>query len=254
MKKLTIVTVCYQDLESLKKTLESLRQQTTRDFEHWIVDGASKDGTPAYLADLKVPWDLHWMSEPDRGLYEAMNKGLERASGEFIWFLNAGDRCANTSSVENILKALTSNPGADLIYGLVGFESDFGIRMVGKKVSRINFMSGMPICHQGIVYRTEVLRRHPYETKYRIISDWLATRRFFESEASCVFAPFEFATYNLEGVSSKNHRLAIKEQLRAEKSVLGKLSILAVKGTRYFGVYFTKKIGLYDFYKRWEHR
>lgn len=254
MKNLTIVTVCYNDLESLQKTIASLREQTTHDFEHWIIDGASKDGTREFLSSLHVPWDLKFISEPDRGLYDAMNKGLDRASGHFVWFLNAGDICASLEVVALALAEISRNAKADLIYGKVLFASEFGLRPVGTKVTGADFRSGMPISHQAIFYRTSVLRKRRYSSDYRLISDWVATKWFFENERTCVYVDHVFTVYNLEGVSSKNHWKVIREQLRHAKGLGERWHILSRKGVRYGLIAFGKKTGLFQIYKRWQHR
>lgn len=88
MKKLSIITITYNDLLNLKSTVDSVLIQLNEQIEYWIIDGASKDGTYDYLCHLK---DVNWISESDSGIYDAMNKGINLAKGEWILFLNAGD-------------------------------------------------------------------------------------------------------------------------------------------------------------------
>lgn len=90
MSKLSIITVNYNNLEGLKKTIESVSSQTWQEFEHIIIDGGSTDGSVAYI-ESKAQLFEYWVSEPDKGVYQAMNKGIAKASGEYLLFLNSGD-------------------------------------------------------------------------------------------------------------------------------------------------------------------
>ena len=90
MNKISVITVCYNDAENLRKTLASIASQTARrDIEHIVIDGGSKDETKILLEGNKEI--DKWISEADKGLYDAMNKGIAMASGEYLWFMNAGD-------------------------------------------------------------------------------------------------------------------------------------------------------------------
>lgn len=112
LPKVTVITVCRNALPLLRHTVENVLQQTYAPLEYLIIDGASTDGTPAYLSSLQAP--LQWWSAPDKGIYDAMNKGVARASGEWVIFMNAGDCFAAT----DVLQRIFSTPRtADVIYG-----------------------------------------------------------------------------------------------------------------------------------------
>lgn len=100
MKKITIITVSYNDINNLKKTVASISGQLIDDIEYLIIDGGSEDGTKKYLHELDSK--VIWISEPDTGIYNAMNKGIRAASGEWIWFVNAGD-CLIKGSIQCVL-------------------------------------------------------------------------------------------------------------------------------------------------------
>lgn len=252
--KLSVITVSYNDLAGLKNTIRSLEQQSWNGFEHVIIDGGSSDGTADYLKELQVPWTLKWVSEKDAGIYDAMNKGLARVQGHFCWFLNAGDLAGGpTNAIELAIQELEKNQKVDLLYGKVDFKSEFGLRSVGRKITAHELETGMHICHQGIIYKTEVLRQFPYSTEYRIISDWLSTKAIFKRSSCCAFLDLTLATYNLDGMSSKNHFKIIQEMLKAEPDPMKKLRILSTKGLRYTSIALFKKIGLYAYFKKIQH-
>lgn len=247
--KLSIVTICYNDLDGLKATVESLRKQTTFEFEQWVIDGASKDGTPEYLKDLQVPWDLHFISEKDRGIYNAMNKGKVRATGDFVWFLNSGDICADTTSIARWIDAIRLNPDADVLYGQVWFQGSQGHKKVGRPVTAFNFRSEMPLCHQGIIYRRAMLEKTSYREDLRIVSDWVLTEWFFEN-GKAVYIDGLFAIYNLTGVSTQQLTRMFREKLRAEKRWLRKIHLSLTLGVRFYLITFLRKLGVYALVQR----
>lgn len=252
MKRLTIVTICYNDLEGLKKTIESLRCQSSHDFEQVIVDGGSSDGTANYLKDLSCPWNFSWSSEQDRGLYDAMNKGLMRSEGEFVWFLNSGDTCASSSVVDEVQHHL--GPEVDIVYGKAWYVGPHGKKSVGKPVGPTDFLRGMPICHQSTIYRTSLLRQHTYPLEYRIVSDWVVTQRLFENTDRTDFIDMYIANFDLSGISAQNHFRVLKEKLSSETTVWNKAQVFFFVGGRFTAIWILKKTGLYSAFKHLQSR
>lgn len=250
MNKLGVVTICYNDIKGLKKTIESLKSQTIHSFEHIIVDGGSDDGTPEYLAELNLPWNFTWSSEKDRGIYDAMNKGMAKISSEFIWFLNSGDTCASNTVMEEVLPHLSSK--FDLVYGKAWHVGGYGKKSVGEPVTKAHFRRRMPICHQSIIYKTSIAKIHPYPLEYRIISDWIVTQTIFSKASNTKFIDLYLANFDLSGISSQNHFRVLKEKLRSESHLLVRLDILIFLGGKYFLIWMLKKIGLYRFFKKWQ--
>ncbi len=119
----SIITVCYQAAEALQCTLISVQSQDFSDYEHLVIDGGSQDGTLEYLKAQKAP-QLKWISEPDKGLYDAMNKGLAAAKGQFVWFVNAGDLIEDRDVLSRLAKLVT--PETDILYGDVLMVSPEG--------------------------------------------------------------------------------------------------------------------------------
>ena len=250
---LSIVTICRNNLAGLRDTLTSLDAQTDRDFELRVVDGASVDGTPGFLASRTKSRRFSYTSEPDRGVFDAMNKGVHACTGSHVWFLNAGDTCVDPRVVGRIRQALAADDTVDVLYGRVWFVSAYGRRSVGTPVTSRSFRASMPLCHQGIIYRREVLLGHPYPTEYHLISDWIVTRQLFETGARSRFLDAHLACYNLDGASSRQHAALVREMLRYERTLAAKVRVLLQTGGRYAALWLAHHTGLYGLYKRWQH-
>lgn len=160
MPRLSIITITYNAGEFLERTLKSIVSQTDQDFEYLLIDGGSKDDTLA-IAEGYRGWIDVWISEPDRGLYDAMNKGQERARGEYVWFMNAGDEIAETRAVEKLKKVMEMAP--DVIYSdtwivdnagtQLGLRSVLTPHKIPETLSWEKYRRGMLICHQAFIAR-----------------------------------------------------------------------------------------------------
>ena len=124
---ISIVTVSLDDAGGLRSTAGSLAEQTYQAFEWLVIDGGSTDGTVALIQALGPAID-HWSSEPDRGVYDAMNRGLRTATGDYLMFLNAGDRLADPEALQAVVEALIGLPGLDLLFGATLLELPSGRR------------------------------------------------------------------------------------------------------------------------------
>ncbi|MGB4053301.1 MAG: glycosyltransferase family 2 protein, partial [Dysgonamonadaceae bacterium] len=124
-KKLSVITVTYNAEHTLERTLKSVREQTYPAIEHIIVDGNSNDGTVALIHRYENE-RLKWISEPDKGLYDAMNKGIKMATGDYLCFLNAGDTFYDTDTVQKIFASIDENHSPDILYGETAIVDDNG--------------------------------------------------------------------------------------------------------------------------------
>lgn len=252
---LAIVTITRNDLAGLQRTLASIECQTTQPDEHWIIDGASTDGTREYLASLQPHQNRHVISEPDAGIYDAMNKGVARATADFVWFLNSGDCAADHGAVTRITNGLRETPDADGIYARIWFESRYGRRSQGRPVTARDFRFRMPVGHPGLVYRRALLVQNPFRTDLRIISDLILTRHLFESGARFVYQSIpHIAIFDLGGVSSRSHFLILREQLKTETHLIGKLTVTLIVGGKACALWLSHRCGAHGIYKRWQHR
>ncbi|MCF0203283.1 MAG: glycosyltransferase, partial [Bacteroidaceae bacterium] len=179
MPLFSIITVTYNAAGSLRRTLSSVSSQTFRDVEHIFIDGVSTDGTLNILSDYRSRYGSDYaisvFSEPDNGLYDAMNKGLRRASGQYLVFLNAGDSLADNHTLAHLATLAGGQPA--VIYGDTLWTDEEGI-VIGsrnhsapKRLDWKSFRYGMLVCHQAFYARREIAQNVQYDTSYRFSAD-----------------------------------------------------------------------------------
>ena len=182
--RLSIVTINYNNAEGLRKTLASVASQTYRNIEHIIIDAASTDGSVDIIREYvkKVESEesrvksVIWSSELDGGIYAGMNKGIKRASGEYIQILNSGDILASDDVTERMMAALNANSNPEILYGNMIKEWPDGKRLNDKggsgQLSMLNFYFGT-LNHDSAYIRRELFERFGlYDENLKIVSDW----------------------------------------------------------------------------------
>ena len=215
---LSIITITYNNLEGLKRTAESILSQTYKDFEWLVIDGGSKDGTKEYIESLERQPD-YWCSEPDSGVYDAMNKGIAKATGEYLLFMNAGDSFYK----ETILKDVYKNfPQADIVYGDAMFHYAHRTReMKHPDQLTLDYFCRCSLCHQATFIRASLLQKcGGYSTDYRIVSDWRQWIVWLKDGRSFVHLPLIVCNYMMDGLSSINVRLSVEEREKVFKEIL----------------------------------
>lgn len=169
-KKLSIITVCYNDKTGLEQTFKSVCAQTCQEFEYIVIDGASTDGSANLLQQYSALID-YAISEKDTGIYNAMNKGIAQAHGEYCLFLNAGDSLYDSRTMEKILPYLQ---GADFISGHTLCTFANGKTSTWKAVNHATtqLMMMYSLSHQATFIHTALLKERPYREDLKIVSDW----------------------------------------------------------------------------------
>ena len=199
--KLTIIIPTLNAEEKLHITLDSLVKQTYQDFECIIMDGNSRDQTSEIVKTYhtKIP-NLQFHSASDRGIYDAMNKGVALSTGEYILFLGAGDSLYNNKVLEQIHLQLNSAP-CDILYGDICFLPNQIVKQP-EALSNRYFRSGKMICHQSIIARKETLDNYPFDLKYPFGADrdWLI--HTFRNQNTFVHIPVAIADYDTSGYTS----------------------------------------------------
>lgn len=170
---LAVVTVVRNDLPGLIRTHHTLRMQTCRRFEWLVIDGASTDGTGAWL-EAHAGAETRWHSGPDLGLYDAMNRGLAAARAPFVLFLNAGDRLAEAGTIGRLTRSLTAE-SPDFLYADVLEEAPDGRVLLKPARSHRTAWYGLFTSHQAIIYRRAILAGLRFETDYRVGADYALT-------------------------------------------------------------------------------
>ena len=258
--KISVVTITYNAAKVLQRTLDSVSSQTYRNIEHLIIDGASKDGTLDIVRsyELRVTseesgvrsYEVRVVSEPDQGIYDAMNKGLRLATGDYIVFMNAGD----TFHDKDTLESLTPDPSPEergdsslftlhsslpaVLYGdtdIVDSEGRFLRKRhlsVPEQLTWRSFKQGMLVCHQAFYARLDIARDIPYDLQYRHSADvdWCirvmkeAERRHLPLKR----VPGVVADFMDGGNTTQNHRASLKERFQIMRKHYGLLTTLAM--------------------------
>ena len=234
---ITIVTVTYNAENTLERTLKSVEMQTHRNVEHIIMDGASKDNTLAIAQAYKERNDdrnIHIVSEPDKGLYDAMNKAIAIATGEYICFLNAGDKLHDPQTLEYIAQIAAENPNAGVIYGDTDIVDDNGMKLRNRRLSppkRLNwesFKNGMLVCHQAFYAKRSIVPA--YDLTYRFSADFDWCVRIMKKAATMsmplVNSNLILADYLSEGMTTANHKASLKERFAIMRKHYGLFATL----------------------------
>ncbi len=202
--RFSIITVTRNNLAGLKWTQISLAAQTSRDFEWIIIDGASDDGTKEFLQKTTV----QWISEPDAGIYDAMNKGMKRATGDHLLFLNAGDELAAPDVLEKL-----STIDADFIYG-DALEN----HMPKPARPHTKIARGLFTHHQAMFYRRALIGDLRYDTTYKIAADYKFTLQFLKKARRVSYWPHPVCIFKQGGVSQKNAVQGRREQFNIRRN------------------------------------
>ena len=218
--KLSIITVTLNNKDGLKKTLDSIQNQIFKDYEVIVIDGKSTDGTIDYLKKFS---DIFYLSEKDSGIYNAMNKGISYAKGEYINFLNSGDSYFSESTLLNIFNM---NPSEDLLYG------DAIISGVENKIKTIKpldllFLRDDTICHQSQFIKTDLIKKYNgFNEKFRIGADHdLLVRLVVKHNHNFQYFPIPIVIYDDTGFSS-THQSGIQLQNERIQSYIDNYSEL----------------------------
>jgi len=221
MHSVSCITVCRNNIEGLKKTIDSVLTQSL--YELVIIDGASTDGTAEELPQIKTYVESKGIqcvaiSEPDTGIYNAMNKGIRYASGEWIIFMNAGDTFISDRDVLNAMYSESTVWKADVIY--CDYILDNGKTQVRRKALPLSKMSkGMVTCHQAFLTKRERLLERNYQEKYRICADYEWYLDCYQKGRAFSYFAQEICVYDGTGVSMLNTVDTYKEvsAMRKEK-------------------------------------
>jgi glycosyltransferase involved in cell wall biosynthesis len=223
---ISVITVCYNDRDNLEQTMQSVLAQTCDDFEYIVVDGQSNDGSKALIRRYEHGI-ARWVSEPDKGIYDAMNKGTQLARGQFVNYLNAGDTFTDAEVLKKVHAALRDQPQTDVLYGRAvnRTEGPNGLRYEkGAPITQDTLFTSIPFCHQAMFFRRETfLAQGGYDLRFKVIADYAWTVRYALSRPDMEGFSYldEVVVEYLDGgFSFKNLRLAGEEKLQLAKQHL----------------------------------
>jgi glycosyltransferase involved in cell wall biosynthesis len=213
MPKISIITINYNNLEGLKRSMESVVNQTWQEFEYIVIDGGSTDGSAAYIESQSENLN-YWISEPDKGIYNAMNKGIAKATGEYLLFLNSGDHFFNDIILEQNHKFLVEK---DLVYFNLNFV-DKANSKIGKYPEQLSFSHFIhdTLPHPATFMKSSLFDKVGlFDESLKIVSDWkFFILALFKYNCSYIKVNEILTTYYLDGISSDltNQKLIYEER------------------------------------------
>lgn len=211
----SIVTVSYNCADAIRKTLESVVGQDCADKEYIIIDGGSTDGT----ADIIREYEEHltyWCSEPDGGIYQGMNKGIARAQGQWIIFMNAGDVFADEHVLSQVASFLDEEK-YDILYGdiLTEKKGELHRKIAAEPCNK----QRMYFCHQAAFVQTRLLKQMPFDTRFQMSADFYFFKYCYLSGYKFRHIPVTIALYDSHGVSNRQRLKGLYENIRVIKEL-----------------------------------
>ena len=243
--KISLITITYNSAQTLKDTLTSVLEQTYTDIEYILVDGASKDNTVAIIKDFEPKFEgrMKWVSEPDKGLYDAMDKGIRMATGDVIGILNSDDFFTSKEVLAKVAEAFEQDTQLDAVYGDVHFVNPddlqkcvryYSSKVFKKSLMRLGFMPA----HPSFYLKKVCFDKYGvYKTDYKIAADFeFLLRVIYKENVKTQYLPIDMVTMRTGGASTsgiESHLKIMKEHLRAfrENGVYTNVVLLCL---RYF--------------------
>jgi len=231
--KISIITVCYNAETLIERTILSVLSQTYDNIEYIIVDGNSTDKTMEIIQSkiknqkpaLSVAEGSKIISEPDTGIYDAMNKGLDLATGDYVWFMNAGDEIYEPTTLEKLIPYFEKK--ADVIYGdtvrVDELRNVLGLRekRPPKKFTWKSFRKGMMVCHQSILISRKIAPKYDLQYKISADIDWVI--RVMKQAKIVCNSHLVLSRYLIGGISNQREKQAWKERFAIMKKHYGLL-------------------------------
>ena len=211
----TIITVTYNALKILDKTILSVINQTYNNIEYIIIDGKSDDGTVDLIRKYENKIN-YWISEPDQGLYDAMNKGLQAATGDYVWFLNAGDVFKNENAISELVEIAVQNGVPDILYGETDLIDKEGKRIGERRLKAPahltwkSFKMGMLVCHQAFIVKRELAPLYNLQYHFSADFDWCI--QCMKKAKTIVNTNRILVNYLQEGLTTANRKASLKER------------------------------------------
>ena len=225
--KISLITITYNSEKTLADTIQSVLNQTYPNIEYIIVDGASKDNTVSIIKEHEPYFEgrMKWLSEPDKGLYDAMSKGIHMATGNIVGILNSDDFFTSKEVLQNVANAFLQDVKLDAVYGDVHFVHPDNlnkcVRYYSSKVFKRSLMKlGFMPAHPSFYIRRECFEKYGlYKTDYKIAADFeFLLRVIYKEKIKTQYLPIDMVTMRTGGASTsglESHKRIMKEHLRA---------------------------------------
>jgi len=209
---ISVITVNYNNVEGLKKTMTSVFEQTYNELEYIVIDGGSTDGSKEFIESNNYRIG-YWVSEPDKGIYHAMNKGIKVAKGTYLLFLNSGDHFYSKEALSYFKPYLLDKTRKDIIYGNIAVVSENQwIKTYPEKLT-VSYFIKDTLPHPATLINRACFKENLYDESLKIASDW----KFFmigicKNKFSYLYINEVIASFYLDGISSKQPELVEKER------------------------------------------
>lgn len=250
----SIITVCYNEEKNIEKTAKSVVGQKFKNFEWVVIDGKSKDKTVSILNKYSKSMS-YFVSEKDSGIYNAMNKGIKKAKGKYLLFLNGGDCFVNKDVLLKVAKFLEEdNFSSEIYYGNVLYDNGEKVDFKKAVLDRKFFLT-KTISHQATFILKDLFKKYGnYEEKYKISSDfyfWL--KAIVKGKVKTKFLPVFVSIFNLEGISAGKN--SMKKHIEERHTILRENGLVSSFEIFYLKcywnlIYFFKKIKVYSLFKK----
>lgn len=216
----SVVTVVLRDLEGLKRTYASLASQYCSRWEWIVCDGGSGPETIQFLQALEGP--VHWVSQKDAGIYDAMNKGTAMSHNEFVVFMNAGDTFADAEVLDEVSRKIASSPSRPgIVFGAANIMFDNGRTYLRKpKLIEEYIWHGLPANHQATYYRRELLSTPPYDLTYKICGDYFLAATLYSNNIVAAYSDKPLANFYVGGASFNEDQRLFLEPYRIQRDIL----------------------------------
>ena len=215
---LSVITICYNE-KQIERTCQSIVNQTWQDFEWIVVDGGSTDGTLDILNKYRNRINI-LISEPDKGIYDAQNKGIKLAHGQYLNFMNGGDAFYNSTVLEKVFK--DKEQTADVLYGkYCTIDNQRLLVLMHPKKFDSSYWLEHCLNHQSTFIKRELFDKYGlYNTDYKVAADKEKFVRFFQDGCRFSYLPEIISLYDLGGISAQNHKKTLEEFRKIEKQYL----------------------------------
>lgn len=207
---ISVVTIVYNDEKSIEKTMQSVLSQSYQSIEYIVVDGGSSDGTVNVIKKYEAR-NIKWISEKDNGIYDAMNKATQMATGEWICFINSGDTFIDETVVQKIADELNSTKSIDILYGNIIVEKHS--KLIERKPKGAVNKHKMSFCHQSAFVRTDIQKKILFDLQYKMSADLKFFKECYKSGHKFHYLDAPIVTYDRSGISHTRRNAGLLENI-----------------------------------------
>jgi len=219
--KITIITVCYNAAKTIEETIKSVISQDYQDLEYIIIDGASTDGTKEIIEKYKKIFPIIYISEKDKGIYDAMNKGIDLASGDYLNFMNADDYFFNKDVIAEMIPYLEKQD--DIVYG--DMEVRYKDFKLIKKEPQPKYLWRGPVNHQSSFIKKETMKKYKYNIENKIVADFEFFLNVYYHGGKITKIDKTIASFSNEGMNQINDKQVIKDCYQTVKKFKNTLTV-----------------------------